>query len=338
MKLALIGGNGHHFLKAAADDPKLDVQVVAISSDGVDARAAGKHCETFAEAIWYDCPQTMLDKVKPDVVSVGAVYAWNGRLAAECLERDIPVVADKPVATTWEDLEHLEMTAAKSKAQLATEFDFRSRASMRSACQLVRDGAIGEPALVSSQKSYPFGSRPAWYADREQYGGTLLWIASHGIDAVEFISGCKIVEACGVSGNLSRRDWPAFEDHTVTMFKLDNGGTAVTHADFLRSPKAGSWGDDRVRIAGTQGVIEVRDGVCTLQAADAAPSDQSELVQPVPLHRELLASVLGGGSEWFGTRQSLASARTLLAARDATDQRKWVPVPTGPIGKPRSGE
>ncbi|MCC5827823.1 MAG: Gfo/Idh/MocA family oxidoreductase [Phycisphaeraceae bacterium] len=334
MKLALIGGNGHHYLKAAAADSSLDVQVVAVSGDGVDPGAAGKHMEAFPKAQWFDSPERMLDEARPDVVSVGAVYAHNGINAMLCLERNIPVASDKPVATTWEMLEKLRRTADASTAQLVTEFDFRARPAMASARKLVLDGAIGTPILATAQKSYPFAKRPDWYADRKMYGGTVLWVASHGIDALEFITGRRIERATGRSGNLSRESWPTFEDHTISLCELEGGTSGCVHADFLRSPKAGSWGDDRVRIAGSAGVIEVRDNRCMLEAMDAPPSDQTDMVRPEPLHRIMLDALLHGGNEQFSKALSLQSAATLLAARDGTDRGEWVRVPVigdGPL-------
>jgi hypothetical protein len=43
------------------------------------------------------------------------------------------------------------------------------------------------------------------------------------------------------------------------LFRLANGGTATCHLDFLRPESAHTHGDDRLRIAGSEGVLEAED-------------------------------------------------------------------------------
>jgi predicted dehydrogenase len=204
-----------------------------------------------------------------------------------------------------------------------TEFDFRSRPEFRAARELVRSGQIGEPVLATAQKSYRFGSRPGWYADRAIYAGTLLWIASHGVDAIRFTTGKRLVRVTGQGGNLSQPKFGTMEDHVTALFELENGGTGIVHADYLRPPAAPTHGDDRLRVAGTKGVLEVRSGKCTLIGADGE-KDVTESVKTQPMHLELLAAIRGDNCDLYCTQSSLELAETLLKARDAVDGRKWL--------------
>jgi len=47
------------------------------------------------------------------------------------------------------------------------------------------------------------------------------------------------------------------EDHAGLLLRLANGGTATCHLDFLRPEAAPTHGDDGLRIAGSEGVLEV---------------------------------------------------------------------------------
>lgn len=323
MKLAFVGGFGHHYLRGAlAFHP--DWQI-AVSGDGVDSQAAQSLCKKISYAQWFEGPRDMLDSFAPDLVSVGAVYGVNGDMVALALERDISVVSDKPVAATWTQLERLrELTQGNSRA-LLTEFPFRSQREFRAARQAVNEGAVGEVVLATAQKSYRFGdSRPQWYGDRDLYGGTLLWIASHGIDAIRFCTGQEFTCATGTRGNLSRSDYGSMEDHVTALFELGNGGSAIVHADFLRPQSAPTHGDDRLRIAGSQGVVEVRDGRCALISGSQGARDITDSVQVRAVHEELLAALHGETDEFYSTVESLGVAEILLKARDAVDGRQWV--------------
>ena len=72
------------------------------------------------------------------------------------------------------------------------------------------------------------------------------------------------------------------------MFELDGGGTGIVHADFYRPDKTATHGDDRLRVAGTQGVVEVRAGRCLLLANDGAEQDLTESVPSRPMHAEFI--------------------------------------------------
>ena len=322
MRLAFLGGFGHHYLRGAlASHP--DWQI-AVSGDGHDTEAAHNLCNGIQGARWFADPLDLLDDFRPDCVSIGAVYALNGDLAAHALERDISVVSDKPIATNWSQLDCLRELTEGTNRVLLTEFPFRSQPEFRAARHAVQCGHIGEVVLATAQKSYRFGaSRPAWYADRDLYGGTLLWIASHAIDVIHFCTGVPYKRATGTGGNLSRPGYGSMEDHVAALFELANGGTALVHADFLRPQSAPTHGDDRLRIAGTRGVVEVRDGRCLLIEGAEGERDITDSVRDRPVHEELLAALRGESTEFYSTKESLEIASVLLQARDAADSHDW---------------
>lgn len=319
MRLAFIGGHGHHYLKnlLRRDDLQLEI---AVCGDGHDENAARQLHEKLVASSqiaprWFDSPQRMFEEFAPDVVNIGAVYAHNGTLAALALERDVAVVCDKPIAASWAQLERLRALTNGNARVLLTEFPFRSQREFRAARAAVQNGQIGEVVLASAQKSYRFGaSRPAWYARREDYPGTLFWVASHGVDAIHFCGGVSLESALSVGGNLSQPDYAPMEDHVVALFNLENGGHAVVHADFLRPARAPSHGDDRLRIAGTQGVVEVRGGRCVL-IGDEGENDITDSVEVRPIEDEMLAAIRGEDSV-YSTKASLEIAEVLLRAHE----------------------
>lgn len=326
MRLAFIGGHGHHYLRALSstkDSSTKPSPEIAVSSDGFDEQASRAFAAKIGAQTWFDSPAVLVDEWAPDVVSLGAVYGHNGEIAALALERDISVVSDKPVAATWAQLERLrELTRGNSRV-LLTEFPFRCQSEFRAARAAIRGGEIGEVVLATAQKSYRFGaSRPDWYRRRSDYAGTMLWVASHGIDAIRFCCGLELGCVVGVQSNLSKPQYGEMEDHCVALFELSNGGSAVVHADFLRPTSAPTHGDDRLRVAGSSGVVEVRADRCVLIGADGE-RDITEGVNVGRVDEELLAAVRGESSEFYSTKESLLMAEILLRARDAADAREW---------------
>jgi len=311
MRIGFIGGHGHHYLRAA-----LEGNEAAFAGDGHDNDQARQLAKSLGVSAWFDDPVSLLEKFKPDVVSVGAVYAYNGDICAEALERDVPVVSDKPIASTWAQLERLRRLCPGRV--LLTEFHLRCQPAYRAAQKAIADGRIGQVIQATAQTSYRWGQRPSWYADRKSYGGTLLWIGSHGIDAVSWVTGLQPIRVTGLQGKLCK----ITEDHVAVLTEMSGGATALTHADFLRPDSAATHGDDRLRVAGSEGVLEIRDGRCMLTTRTTPQTDITDSVSVQPMHLELLAGVRGE-SEWYSTSLSLATAEVLLKARDATDSQQW---------------
>ena len=108
MKIAFIGGWGHHCLRQLVKEPPEQLSL-AVAGDGLDAVAAHKVADGLPQAKWFDDASRMLDEFRPDAVSVGAVYAHNGRWIEEALRRGLPTVSDKPVAASWESRRTLRM-------------------------------------------------------------------------------------------------------------------------------------------------------------------------------------------------------------------------------------
>jgi len=317
MRVLFIGGWGHHYLRAACEAGL--AEKVGTAGDGVDVEAAKRRA---GELPFYDDYREAMDELKPDAVNVGAVYGHNGEVNAECLRRGVRVVSDKPIAATWGQLERIEQ-ACGDDSVLITEFDFRARPWFRAARQAVADGMIGMPVLATAQKSYRWGNRPDFYKRRADYGGTLLWIASHGIDAIDFVTGATMTRVTGRHGNVAKPDYGEMEDHVCVIYELAGGGSAMVHADLLRPSEAPSHGDDRLRVVGSDGQIEVRDERCTLITNDRGPTDITELGGEADIARDFYEAVTGDTS-LLCTAQSLATARLLLASRDACDRGQWV--------------
>ncbi len=74
---------------------------------------------------------------------------------------------------------------------------------------------------------------------------------------MRWTTGREYVQASAWHGNNDHPDYPGFQDQAGVLFKLDNGGTAMTNLDYLRPEPAPTHGDDRLRIAGSEGVLEV---------------------------------------------------------------------------------
>ena len=128
MRLGLIGSTGHWHTYAAALESVRGLTLVAVAAAGPEEttgafdHAPGLTVDTHR----YDDAQKMLDAEHLDVVQV---CCRNDRIpvwARICLERGLPVMAEKPVAMDLPTLESLFHAARQTKAALVPMHVMRS--------------------------------------------------------------------------------------------------------------------------------------------------------------------------------------------------------------------
>ncbi|MFH1086378.1 MAG: Gfo/Idh/MocA family oxidoreductase, partial [Chloroflexota bacterium] len=187
--------------------------------------------------------------------------------------------------------------------------------------QLVQQGVIGEPYLITGQKSYKWGNRrPDWYADPAQYGTTMAWVGIHAFDYARWVSGVDYADVFAYHANLVHRERPGCQDVATVIARLTNGGSATFNLDFLRPEAAATHGDDRLRVVGARGVLEVRDTATRLHVITPEGDVPAwPLVQPGrALFGDFLAAVEGRGELLVTAEEALSiSAFAIQAARAA---------------------
>ncbi len=328
IKVGLIGRDGHVDMLFGSL-PKLEgvtLEAFAKSRPEEDASWVRKQKEFVPGARIYSDFRQMLDKERLDVVTVCLPYYRNAEASTEAARRGIHIFSEKPVATTLEDLDRLEQAVRENHVQISAMFALRAEPAFQAARQAVLDGLIGRPLMVSGQKSYKFGTvRPWFYKERRTYGGTIPWVGIHAIDFMRWVSGVEFVKVAAHHGNGAHPDYPGCEDHAALTFVLANGGSGVCNLDFLRPAGASTHGDDRLRVAGTKGVVEVvgNQHRAFLITADSAARDLP-LPPPTDLFADFIGGLRGDERKIAGPDEAIRVTRISLIARNAADAGQWM--------------
>ena len=85
-------------------------------------------------------------------------------------------------------------------------------------------------------------------------------MGSHAIDWIQWFSGSLFATAAATQTSAENRGNGELEIAAQCLFTMKNGVLAQASMDFLRPANAPTHGDDRVRVVGTQGVVEVELG------------------------------------------------------------------------------
>ncbi len=263
---------------------------------------------------------TMLDATSPDVLVVNGAFETHAGISIAALKRNIHVFCEKPIALTLDDLAAVEeaYAAAAPGTSIISMVGLRSEAPMLTAFEAVRTGAVGKVKMVSARKSYKLGTRPDFYKKRDSYGGTIPWVGSHALDLMLYFGGASGFEQIFAFHNREdNRDNGDLEMCAVCCGRLNNGVITSCTIDYLRPQAAATHGDDRVRVAGTNGVIEVAEGEVVLLDGNGRK------VLPLLPERELFYDFIRHISHRevppVTPEETFALTRACLMARDFAD-------------------
>ena len=328
VRLVLLGTLGHvgEVLKPLPQLPEVEV-VAYWEPDQKELKKVLKN-PALAKAKSYTDYRKMLDDEKPDIVSVCTSNGDRGEAILACCERKLPFIAEKPFAINLADYLKVEKKIVEAGIQPGILLPLRFDPPYLAMQQIVRSGAIGEVAQISSQKSYKAGERPGWMQDYKSYGGTIPWIGIHMIDLMRFTSGREFAEVASYQSQVGA---PAsigkMENTTGSIFRMDNGGVASLHMDYFRPDSAPTHGDDRLRLAGPKGVLEYMDATgVTLLVEGRNQERVTDLPRQQQVFLDYLDALYNGKKALISREDMFRSNRATLAAHQAAVEKRFVAV------------
>ncbi len=225
--------------------------------DDLAAIFSGKYPQAERVA---DERQIMEDDAVLLVVGAG-IPVDRASMALRAMQAGKDVMIDKPGCTTFEQLDDLRRVQAETGRICSILYSehYRQKSTAR-ALQLVRAGAIGRVISTTGLGPHQLGNnpRPDWFWDPSRNGSILTDIASHQFEQFLSITGAteaRILHA--VEDNFDNPDHPDFLDYGHAVVAAE-GATGFIRVDWFTPNGSPVWGDGRLFIMGTEGVIELR--------------------------------------------------------------------------------
>lgn len=328
MRICLIGVTGHieYVFGGMVKDPVCRIVGVAPGSSGEKTEKLAGRPE-IKEAKFYSDYRKMLDELEPDIAVVACHFSDHAKITVEALRRGCHVFVEKPLALTFDDLALVKNACATSNRHLAAMFGLRYTPWFLTAWENVQNGMIGRIRLLNAQKSYKLGRREKFYHRRASYGGTLPWVGSHAIDWIHWFSGERF---CSVYASHSRwfnREHGELEITALAHFTLTNEVFASVTLDYLRPEQAPTHDDDRLRLVGTEGIMEVRGGKVFLLNGEGGSPKELPLLPAGDIFSDFVRQVRGEGNSLVTTEDSLYITEVSLKARRSADEGRIVFFP-----------
>ncbi len=320
IRLGMLGLQGHSGLVTEPLARLPDVSLTAIYDQ--DAAAMAKFAkQPFASgARLYRDYEEMLRKEDLDVVAVCGPHLERSPAILACIGHGRNVISEKPLAFERADLDKIRQSAIGAKVHVGMLLPMRFEGIYVKMREIVRSGAIGEVAQIEGQKSYKLGQRADFMLHRASYGGTIPYIGVHSVDLMRFTTGRDMTEVFSMQSHIGFPAYGEMENTTASVFRLDNKGVAVLRMDFLRPSTAPTHGDDRLRIAGTEGVVEYQEATgVTLVTGREKPRTIADLPAAGSVFVDFLESTYSGRPSGLPLADIYRVNEIVLAAREAAE-------------------
>lgn len=321
-RVCIIGNSGHAATVTRAL-PRLPQVEIAGFCRAWDGEPMTEVLEDFAKLALspkeYPDYRTMTEAEQPDVLVVDGLFSDHEEMTLYALAHNIHVYCDKPLSLTLEGLKRIEQAASQSSAVLWAMQTARYDPWFYTAKCLIDEGAIGDIRLLSARKSYRLGQRAPFFRERALHGGLIPWVAIHGIDFIRYLYPKAVQQVFASHSALCNSGFGELEVSSQLMMTMENEVSAQVSADYLRPANAPTHGDDRVRAAGTHGVIEVENDQVWLI------NDAHDGRTPMPLREcpmifeDFIHTLEGHDTGLLDLAESIEDSRLALLAREAAD-------------------
>jgi predicted dehydrogenase len=171
----------------------------------------------------------MLEKQKPDIVTIATESGKHAEITINCLEAGCHVIVEKPMALSTADADKMIAAAKKNKRKLAVCFQNRFNAPvqrMRAALVTGRFGRILHGMIqIRWNRNEAYYAEAPWRGTWEQDGGTLMNQCTHGIDLLQWMMG---EDAVRVQAQTRRFLRPIeAEDFGAAIVEFKNGSVGI---------------------------------------------------------------------------------------------------------------
>jgi predicted dehydrogenase len=301
------------------------VRVAVLGQGSIGRRHAGLLVEMGHEVIAFDpvdqaevpgvtraaSEEAALDG--SDAALVATPSSEHLRQARLALEADLPVLVEKPLATSSDGVAELERLAAERGLQLGVAMNLRFHPGVARLRELKAQGALGRILRAACWcGSWLPGWRPGSdyrtsYSARKALGGGVLLDAIHELDYLTWLLG----PARSVSATLAQVSDLEIdvEDVALLQLEMDSGAVATVALDYFdRDYNRGC------RLVGAEATAEEK-----LTPADIVPTYAAEL-------EAFLDSVRNGGSPSTTVGEARHVLEIVDAARRSAEERRRVDV------------
>ncbi|MBK8027216.1 MAG: Gfo/Idh/MocA family oxidoreductase [Chloroflexi bacterium] len=202
----------------------------------------------------YDDPAALLDREQIDFVDICTAVETHYPLTKLAADRSLPVVCQKPMATTLEECQALVQTCQDAGVPLYINENWRWQYPIRQLKKALDAGRIGKVfrATIDYRTNFPVFDNQPFLKELEQF--IVTDIGSHILDAARFLFGEPESLYCQ-----TYRVHPDIkgEDVATVMLTLAGGATVICQMSYASRREHDRFPETYVQVEGERGFLEL---------------------------------------------------------------------------------
>jgi len=241
LKAAVIGtgsmGANHARVYAGLEDVKL------VAASDLDQ----KQCEMLAEKYrinTYSDYRELLEKEKPDLLSIAVPTANHAAVALDCLQAGANILIEKPISSTLEEAKQIISTAKTAKRKLMIGHIVRFNPAVRELKKHLDNKELGRIFQIVCHREGPFPTRI-------RDVGVVVDLAPHDIDIMRYLSQSEPIR---VYAETEQRINTEHEDLLLASLRFKNNITAALNINWLTPTKI-----REINVLGERGMFRIDD-------------------------------------------------------------------------------
>ncbi len=275
----------------------------------------------------YDDPDALLANERLDFVDIITDVATHAPLTRLAAARGLPVICQKPMATTWKEAQSMVRFCAERQVPFFVHENFRWQTPLRALHAELARGAIGTPfrARIDFISGFPVFANQPFLAELEQF--ILTDLGSHTLDLARFLFG----EAGSIYCR-TQRVHPNIkgEDVATVVLEMRNGMQVTVNMAYAGNAlEREAFPETLVFVEGERGSAELSPG-CMLRTTTRQGTLLKRVSPPfypwadaryavvhasiVDCNANLLAALQRRGSAETSGEDNLRTARLVFAA------------------------
>ena len=318
IRLAIIGTGNRAWAHLAILKSLPGFEVVALADptpENLDRAATmAPKATTYA-----DYRKLLAERKDIDAVVVITPSFLHAEVTVAAFDRGLPVLCEKPMATTVEDANRMIEASRKAGKLLYIGFQKRLVPVTAKMHELAAAGEIGQIQMVSGNlfrgdwnpRSWKYtdpktGKATNWRYLTHTEGSALLEDGIHEIDCLNWIIGGRVARVTASGGNNVFQDRETV-DHVAAIIEYESG-VKLSFELCLFAPNAGPQGRRSVLI-GSQGVMYPENGKVAIRKRDGRDVRYVEAVDDTP--KSVTANAVGSAADNETYKQYLLFAQSL---------------------------
>lgn len=276
----------------------------------------------------YQSYAVMLDRERPDAVTVATADPYHREPTVEALRRGLPVFLEKPVAHSLEDAEVIVAAARETDGKVMVGHTLRYDARYRAVARAAHDGQLGDIIHLYARRN------ATTWSGRRIGGRTSVTVFQgvHDFDVIRWVTGAEVTRVYAASASKALTEL-GVADTVMATLHLSNGAVAVVEQSWAVPYGVPAMLDARLEVVGTAGAAYVDMTPQGLSLFTDGRFSQPDTIYADPglamlkdAYQTFVAFVQGQGEPVASLADGVAALRIALAVDESARLRQPVDV------------